>query len=180
MVRIQNKHLEDTRMKKHSGLYSAVSILLVIVLVAGISLSLLPPVGQGRRIPSALSRIGSRQSRCKAPAALADKAPARIIQRIRILPRTHQSRRSPMSHRTRMTRRNPMTPSRIHRAPQTPRITPARATRAAPSQTITKAAPRIPVTMVMAPAETTGTTAAAEVTTAAAVRRMIPPAFIRH
>lgn len=41
MVRIQNKHLEDTRMKKHSGLYSAVSILLVIVLVAGISLSLL-------------------------------------------------------------------------------------------------------------------------------------------
>lgn len=28
-------------MKKHSGLYSAVSILLVIVLVAGISLSLL-------------------------------------------------------------------------------------------------------------------------------------------
>lgn len=41
MVRIQNKHLEDTRMKKHSGLYSAVSILLVIVLIAGISLSLL-------------------------------------------------------------------------------------------------------------------------------------------
>lgn len=41
MVKIQNKHLEDTRMKKHSGLYSAVSILLVIVLVAGISLSLL-------------------------------------------------------------------------------------------------------------------------------------------
>lgn len=41
MVRIQNKHLEDTRMKKHSGLYSAVSILLVIVLVAGISISLL-------------------------------------------------------------------------------------------------------------------------------------------
>lgn len=41
MVRIHNKHLEDTRMKKHSGLYSAVSILLVIVLVAGISLSLL-------------------------------------------------------------------------------------------------------------------------------------------
>lgn len=41
MVRIKNKHLEDTRMKKHSGLYSAVSILLVIVLVAGISLSLL-------------------------------------------------------------------------------------------------------------------------------------------
>lgn len=41
MVRIQNKHLEETRMKKHSGLYSAVSILLVIVLVAGISLSLL-------------------------------------------------------------------------------------------------------------------------------------------
>ena len=41
MVRIRNKHLEDTRMKKHSGLYSAVSILLVIVLVAGISLSLL-------------------------------------------------------------------------------------------------------------------------------------------
>ena len=41
MVRIQNKHLEDTRMKKHSGLYSAVSILLVIVLVAGISFSLL-------------------------------------------------------------------------------------------------------------------------------------------
>lgn len=41
MERIQNKHLEDTRMKKHSGLYSAVSILLVIVLVAGISLSLL-------------------------------------------------------------------------------------------------------------------------------------------
>lgn len=41
MVRIQNKYLEDTRMKKHSGLYSAVSILLVIVLVAGISLSLL-------------------------------------------------------------------------------------------------------------------------------------------
>lgn len=41
MVRIQNKYLGDTRMKKHSGLYSAVSILLVIVLVAGISLSLL-------------------------------------------------------------------------------------------------------------------------------------------
>lgn len=41
MVRIQNKHLEDTRMKKRSGLLSAVSILLVIVLVAGISLSLL-------------------------------------------------------------------------------------------------------------------------------------------
>ena len=41
MVRIQNKYLGDTRMKKHSGLYSAVSILLVIVLMAGISLSLL-------------------------------------------------------------------------------------------------------------------------------------------
>ena len=41
MVRIQNKYLEDTRMKKRSGLLSAVSILLVIVLVAGISLSLL-------------------------------------------------------------------------------------------------------------------------------------------
>lgn len=41
MVRIQNKYLGDTRMKKHSGLYSAVSILLVIVLIAGISLSLL-------------------------------------------------------------------------------------------------------------------------------------------
>lgn len=41
MVRIQNKYLGDTRMKNHSGLYSAVSILLVIVLMAGISLSLL-------------------------------------------------------------------------------------------------------------------------------------------
>lgn len=41
MVRIQNRYLEDTRMKKRSGLLSAVSILLVIVLVAGISLSLL-------------------------------------------------------------------------------------------------------------------------------------------
>lgn len=41
MVRIQNKYLGDTRMKKRSGLLSAVSILLVIVLVAGISLSLL-------------------------------------------------------------------------------------------------------------------------------------------
>ena len=41
MVRIQNKYLGDTCMKKHSGLYSAVSILLVIVLMAGISLSLL-------------------------------------------------------------------------------------------------------------------------------------------
>ena len=41
MVRIQNKYLGDTRMKKHSGLLSAVSILLVIALVAGISVSLL-------------------------------------------------------------------------------------------------------------------------------------------
>lgn len=165
MVRIQNK-LDDTRMKKHSGLYSAVSILLVIVLVAGISLSLL---SSGRTRPE--NPISTQPDRLQAEslqgsAAPADKAPARIIQRIRILPRTHQSRRnlmnrrSPMSRRNLMTRRNPMTPSRIHRAPQAPRITPARATRAAPSQTITKAAPRIPVTMVMAPAETTGSTAA--------------------
>lgn len=48
MVRIQNKYLGDTRMKKHSGLYSAVSILLVIVLIAGISASL---IASGRTRP---------------------------------------------------------------------------------------------------------------------------------
>lgn len=48
MVRIQNKYLGDTRMKKHSGLYSAVSILLVIVLIAGISASL---IASGRARP---------------------------------------------------------------------------------------------------------------------------------
>ena len=48
MVRIQNKYLGDTRMKKHSGLYSAVSILLVIVLITGISASL---IASGRTRP---------------------------------------------------------------------------------------------------------------------------------
>lgn len=48
MVRIQNKYLGDTRMKKHSGLYSAVSILLVIVLIVGISASL---IASGRARP---------------------------------------------------------------------------------------------------------------------------------
>lgn len=61
MVRIQNKHLEDTRMKKHSGLYSAVSILLVIVLVAGISLSLL---SSGRTRPE--SPISTQPDRLQA------------------------------------------------------------------------------------------------------------------